>query len=62
MVSFWYQNGKKSKNDVFLRNKKGKENTMIVVSSRDFRTNMMSYFTESNGDDFITRIEHELQG
>ena len=26
---------------------------MIVVSSREFRTNMMSYFTESNGDDFI---------
>ena len=28
---------------------------MIVVSSRDFRTNMMSYFTESNGDDFIVK-------
>lgn len=28
---------------------------MIVVSSREFRTNMMSYFTESNGDDFIVK-------
>lgn len=28
---------------------------MIVVSSRDFRTNMMSYFMESNGDDFIVK-------
>ena len=28
---------------------------MVVVSSREFRTNMMSYFTESNGDDFIVK-------
>lgn len=28
---------------------------MVVVSSREFRTNMMSYFMESNGDDFIVK-------
>ena len=28
---------------------------MIVVSSREFRTNMMKYFTELNGDDFIVK-------
>ena len=28
---------------------------MVVVSSREFRTNMMTYFTESNGDDFIVK-------
>lgn len=28
---------------------------MIVVSSREFRTNMMKYFTESKGDDFIVK-------
>ena len=28
---------------------------MIVVSSREFRTNMMSYFTETNGDDVIVK-------
>lgn len=28
---------------------------MIVVSSREFRTNMMTYFAESNSDDFIVK-------
>ena len=28
---------------------------MVVVSSREFRTNMMTYFTESNCDDFIVK-------
>ena len=46
MVLIW-------KNMYFCRIKK--ERIMIVVSSREFRTNMMSYFTESNGDDFIVK-------
>ena len=31
---------------------------MIVVSSRDFRTNMFNYFTNSNGDDFIVKTRN----
>ena len=28
---------------------------MIILSSKEFRTNMMKYFTESNGDAFIVK-------
>ena len=28
---------------------------MIILSGKEFRTNMMKYFTEANGDDFIVK-------
>ena len=55
LFSFWYQNGTNIEKYVFLQHKKERNIIMIVVSSREFRTNMMSYFTESNGDDFIVK-------
>ena len=44
-----------NRKNMYFCGTKRKEYTMIVVSSREFRTNMMSYFTESNGDDFIVK-------
>jgi len=53
---FWYQIGDKLKKFVYFCVVKQERNSiMVVVSSREFRTNMMTYFTESNGDDFIVK-------
>lgn len=54
----WYHFGTNmvtNRKNMYFCGTKRKEYTMIVVSSREFRTNMMSYFTESNGDDFIVK-------